>query len=115
MTKIQMRSHGIYVGMRRMKARVKKTFWRPGWWKDAEDFVRRCGEYEIMERTQKPISPSSLSIKLLRNSWDLVSIYFKGLLNKGSHKFLLVVVDYYSRCPEMVGMTSTRSGVYLKH
>ena len=92
-----------------MKARIKDTFWWPGWWKDADDFVRRCCECEMAVRTQKTTSPPFLPVKLSINAWYQIAMDFKGPLEEGPHKFLLVVVDYYSRWPEVDGMASMRS------
>ena len=50
----------------------------------------------MAERTQKTISPPFLPVKLPRNHWDQIAMDFKGPLNEGPHKFLLVV-NYYSR------------------
>ena len=109
-----MKAHEMHVGITWMKARIKEIFWWPGWWKDADDFIRSFGEWEMTERTQRTISPPLLSVKLPRNPWGRIAMDFKGPLNEGPHKFLFVVVDYYSRCPEVVGITSMRSAIVIE-
>ena len=65
--KILMKAHGMYVGMTRMKARIKETFWWPGWWKmltsSSEDPVNVRWKRKLRRRFLTPLLP----IKLSRN------------------------------------------------
>ena len=63
----------------------------------------------MAERTQKLMIPMLKPVALPRTPWERIAMDIKGPLKEGPFKYLLVVVDSYSKWPEVTGLTSITS------
>ena len=98
-------AHGSHQGIVRTKALIRETIWFPGIDRMVENKVRNCiecqactpgGHREPMKMTKMPDSP-----------WKEVSMDFIGPFPGG--EYMMVVMDDYSRFPEIEIVYSTSS------
>lgn len=92
--------HEGHQGIERCRSRANRMVWWPGLSKQISDNVHRCKE--CSKNFQRKVEPL-ISTKLPEYPWQQVGVdlfYFKG-------KDYLMVVDYFSRYPEIARLTST--------
>ncbi|CAB4022868.1 hypothetical protein BOX15_Mlig023251g7 [Paramuricea clavata] len=86
-------------GVAKTKARLRTKVWWPGMSTEAETFVKR---YQPCLVATEPTKPSFTPLKpttLPKAAWLLIGMDFVGPFPTGEN--LLVLVDYYSRYPEV--------------
>ena len=107
--RILIEAHKLHQGITKTRTRIAEYFWWPGWSVDAERAVKECRECNLSDRTKKtppaPLNP----VPLPRGPWDKIAADIKGPINTGGSKYLLVIVDYYSKWPEVIGINSISS------
>ena len=94
--------HHGHQGIERCRLRVTTSVWWTGVSSQMETFVRQCSTCaRLHPPTKEPMLPSALP----KHPWEKVAsdlFEFKG-------KQYLLVVDYYSRYPEVIQLTATTS------
>jgi len=94
--------HDGHQGMVRCRLRAKSAVWWPGLSKQLTEFVQRCPECARESKPNKePLIPTPLS----EHPWQQVATDLFAL--NGSD--YLIVVDYFSRYPEVIQLRSTTS------
>ena len=94
--------HEGHQGIERCRLRARYAVWWPGMSRELEDFIRACPR--CIRETTPPHEPL-LSTQLPKYPWQRVASDF-FTLNGADY---LLVVDYFSRYPEIVKMRSTTS------
>ncbi len=94
--------HETHPGMIRMKALARSHVWCPGLNEDIEQTVQQCDECQ-KHHGEEPATPLH-SLEVTTGPWQRVHIDFAGPF-KG--RMWLILVDSYSKWPEVVPMQST--------
>ena len=90
------------------KSLIRETIWFPGIDKMVEDAVTNCSPCQAATNSHSPQEPLQMT-HLPEHTWLEVSIDMRGPFPTG--EYLLVVMDDYSRFPEVeiINSTSTRA------
>ena len=101
--------HGAHLGMNKMKAIARQYFWWPNLDANIEEFVRSCdpcGKF-----AKKPEKARLEKFPQANRPFERIHIDFLGPFNG---KVYFVVIDAYSKWPEIFEMTSTDTGRTLE-
>lgn len=97
-----MKLHQGHQGIQRCRLRAATSVWWPGISHDVEKYVRQCPQCsKSLIPAREPMMPSPLP----SHPWEKVGA---DLFELQGHNYL-VVVDYFSRYPEVQKLTSTTS------
>ncbi|GFO01889.1 transposon ty3-g Gag-Pol polyprotein, partial [Plakobranchus ocellatus] len=101
-------AHASHQGVVKTKQLIREKVWFPGIDKMVEDHLKGCLPCQASVNTPKQRDPLHMS-PLPKRPWDELSVDFAGPFPTGEH--LLIVIDDYSRFPEVeiVNSTSARS------
>ena len=102
--------HDGHPGMSAMKALARSTLWWPGLDSDIEEFVRCCATCQL-HRNRLPPEPAA-SWQQPEGPWRRIHLDYAGPVEG---KMLLVVVDAYSKWPEVWITPSTSAQVTIDH
>ena len=95
-------AHEGHQGQARTKALLRETVWFPGMDKQVRTELEHC---LACQATAQPNHPEPIKTAPMPNSpWDKVKIDFYGPLPTG--QYILVVIDCYSRFPEIEILTT---------
>uniref|UniRef100_A0A1X7TVW2 Integrase catalytic domain-containing protein n=1 Tax=Amphimedon queenslandica TaxID=400682 RepID=A0A1X7TVW2_AMPQE len=94
--------HDCHPGIVRMKAQARSYFWWPGLDKDIEEVVRFCNACTQVKANPAPVTLHPWTWP--SRPWSRVHIDFAGPL---FGKMYFIVVDAYSKWPEVFEMKST--------
>ena len=102
-------AHEGHQGIVRTKARLRSKCWWPEMDKSVEKMIKSCYPCQLMSpcHTPEPLCPTTLPDK----PWSYLTI---DLLEIPEGNHLLVLVDYYSKWPEVVQLTRTRACDVIK-
>ena len=104
---MQMESHQ---GLEKTKLLLREKIWFPKMNTMVEEVVRTCIPCLA---TGKNVSPEPIKMtKMPAEPWEKLHLDFKGPLPCG--KYLLVVIDRYSRYPEVEIVTSTNANTVIR-
>jgi hypothetical protein len=95
-------AHEGHPGVSRMKSKCRESIWWPGIDADVERAVRDCQACIISGKSVRP-SPGPLHpVPRPAGPWRKLSLDIAGEFHVAprSHRFMLVLVDYYSKWPE---------------
>ena len=102
-------AHEGHQGIVRTKSRLRQRVWWPDMDKQVEMLVKSCYPCQLVAPRPKP-EPVRSTV-LPRGPWsDLAT----DLLDIPNDNHLLVVIDYYSRWPEVIQVTKTDAGHIIK-
>ena len=94
--------HSGHQGVERCRARVAMSVWWPGVANDVQEMVQSCKECaEKSVQRKEPLIPTPLP----DYPWQVAGTDLFEL----NHSHYLIVVDYFSRFPEVIKLTSTTS------
>lgn len=97
--------HGTHMGMNKMKAIARQYFWWPNLDADIEQFVKGCNQCRMFAKN--PEKARLEKFPEARRPFERIHIDFLGPF-KG--KVYLVIIDAYSKWPEIFEMPSTDTG-----
>ncbi|KAM7298633.1 uncharacterized protein ISCGN_019211 [Ixodes scapularis] len=100
------RLHEGHQGINRSKARAREPVWWPGITAEITSMVTN---FEQCASTRVNLSEPLVSTPLPGRPWDMLGV---DLFHLNGQTFILVV-DYYSRFPEVVTLRSTRAQVVI--
>ena len=105
-TEILTKIHQGHQGIRGCRLRLVTSVWWPGASKDIETLIQSCPQCcKIAIPRKEPLMTSSLPV----HPWETVAA---DLFEPNGTSYLLVV-DYFSRFPEVVKLTSTTFVAYI--
>ncbi|UYV66882.1 K02A2.6-like [Cordylochernes scorpioides] len=103
--KIKTELHQGHLGVVKMKALARKFIWWPGIDREIEEITRVCRECNINNHTLKQESVHRW--ESAPTPWNRVHLDFAGPF---MNKMFLIVIDSYSKWPEVIIMNSTTAG-----
>ena len=95
-------AHEGHPGVARMKSKCRESIWWPGIDADVERAVRDCQACVVSGKSVRP-SPGPLHpVPLPAGPWRKLSLDIAGEFHVAprTHRYMLVVIDYYSKWPE---------------
>lgn len=96
--------HGAHMGAAKMKSLARQYFWWPCLDQDIEHFVKAC--VACMENSRNPNRASLIKYEQAKGPFDRIHIDYAGPF---FGKNFLVVIDSYTKWPEVYEMTKTDS------
>ena len=96
-------AHQGHQGIAKTKSRLRSKVWWPGMSVEADEFVRQCQPCTLANAAPTQPIPPLKPTPLPEAAWLYVGMDFVGPFPTGEN--LLVLVDYYSRFPEVEIMT----------
>ena len=102
-------AHEGHQGMVRTKSRLREKVWWPELDKQVEKLIRACYPCQLAGPRPKP--EPIRSTPLPQGPWSEIAVDLLEIPKKGH---LLVVVDYYSKWPEIAFLTKTDAGTVIK-
>ena len=103
-------AHEGHPGVVRTKQLLREKVWWPRMYEDVEHAVGACHSCQITSTTNAPKQPIKAT-PLPQGPWEQIGIDLSGPYPTG--ETLLVVVDYYSRYPEVEILRSTTAKVII--
>lgn len=102
-------AHEGHQGMVRTKSRLREKVWWPNLVKQVEKLITACYPCQLVGPRPKPEPIRSTSLP--HGPWSEIAVDLLEIPKKGH---LLVVVDYYSKWPEIAFLTKTDAGTVIK-
>ena len=102
-------AHEGHQGMVRTKSRLREKVWWPNLDKQVEKLITACYPCQLVGPRPKP--EPIRSTPLPHGPWSEITVDLLEIPKKGH---LLVVVDYYSKWPEIAFLTKTDAGTVIK-
>ena len=103
-------AHEGHQGMTRTKARLRLKVWWPTMNSEVEEFIRACHPCQLVGSRPRP--EPIRSTPLPPGPWTDLAIDLCGPLPNGD--MLFVIVDYYSRWPEVIWLKNTSASTIIK-
>ena len=107
--KILEAAHKLHQGITRTCYRIREWFWWPAWTSQAKEYIAECRECNESDRPKKTVQTPSVPVELPEGPWEKIGIDLKGPISLGKWRYLLVVTDYYSKWPEIIGLNKISS------
>ena len=107
-TEMMTKAHTGYLGIVKTKARAREAMWWPGMNADLEKWVSNCRACTIHQNQQR--SEPLLSSPLPGRPWERVA----ADLFQFRDRHYLILVDYYSRFPEVYRLFGLHSGKVIQ-
>ncbi|PIO60823.1 integrase core domain protein [Teladorsagia circumcincta] len=101
--------HDGHPGMSRMKSLARCYVYWTNITKDIENFVRSCSNCQEVAKT--PVKTELFSWPKEEKLWSRIHVDFAGPING---KMFLIIVDAYSKWPEVIEMSSTTSKATIR-
>jgi hypothetical protein len=100
-------AHKVHQGINRTRKRVENLFWWPGYGNDVIEYIKNCPVCKQSGRTKMAREAPMIPVELPDGPWQKLAVDIKGPIGRGTHKYLLVIQDYYSKWPEVFGLNRT--------
>ena len=97
-------AHKVHQGITKTRLRIAEYFWWPHWTTQVESFIRQCSICDYSDRTKKTPHAPLKPVPLPHRPWDKIALDLKGPIAGSKYKYLLVIMDYYSKWPEVIGV-----------
>jgi hypothetical protein len=106
---------GGHAGHHRMYLRMLNKYWWPGMWKDTKEYCHVCDVCQAVPHVTPTTKGPLQSIRASR-PWELITMDLITNLpyTKRKNKNLLVVVDHFSKWPEVVPIPNKQARTVAK-
>ena len=102
-------AHEAHLGIQKTKALLREKVWFPQIDNVVKTTIEKC---ITCQAVASPNPPEPLAMtQMPKSQWEVLNIDFYGPLPTG--EYLLVVIDRYSRFPEVVIVSSTKASVVI--
>ncbi|KAK3740432.1 hypothetical protein QZH41_004600 [Actinostola sp. cb2023] len=108
-----MLAHSVHQGIVKTKRLLRDSVWFPGIDGMVEEMINQCLPCQAANHNSRPACEPLKMSPLPQGPWQELSIYFCGPFPNGD--YLLVVVDYFSRFPEIEILRSTSAKAVIPH
>ena len=105
---VLVKAHEGHPGIVRMKRQLRKSYWWPGQDRDIEQFCKHCNGCQRSDKSVPPINVKPTTVPVPTKPWQKLAIDITGpfLIAPQHSKFIVVLMDYHSKFPEIL-MTPT--------
>ena len=107
-------AHEGHSGISRMKSKCRTAIWWPGLDSELEHFVRDCTACVVSGKSTKstpgPLQPARFPAGSWRKLSLDIDIAGEFVAAPSCHRYMIVAIDYYSKCPEVATCLSATSG-----
>ena len=99
-----------HLGITKTKDRILQRYYWPGVFRDVAQYCRTC---EVCQRSQlkHPAKAPMMPMPLIKTPFKRIAMDIVGPLarTKRGHRFILTIVDYATRYPEAIALSSTEA------
>ena len=109
-------AHAGHPGIVRMKRKLRETYWWPSMNNDIDHFVKHCQACQCSEKSFKPNVVPRMEIPVPDTAWSKVAIDIAGPYYTApiGRRFIVTIIDYYSKFPEVLLTDTTTSLSIIK-
>ncbi len=109
-------AHAGHPGICRMKRKLRECYWWPGMDTEIELFVRHCLPCQDSLKSAPKVSMPPYIIPTPESAWDKVAIDITGPYANAprNYRFNVVLIDYYSKFPEILCTSDTTSANIIR-
>ena len=109
-------AHVGHPGIVRMKRKLRDTYWWPGMDKDIGEFIRHCLPCQDSSKSAPKMKIPEKTIPTPTVSWKKIAIDITGPFANAPRNmsYIVVVIDYYSKFPEILCTSHTDAPPIIK-
>ena len=96
------KAHQRHSGVKKGFLRLSQYYWWPRAYKELEEYVESCELCSKSDHTCKTKEAPLVPIPIPERAWSLVGMDLTGPFQDKNFRFLLVLVEYKSRFPEII-------------
>ena len=110
------KAHDGHPGIVRMKRQLRRSYWWPGQDKAVEEFVRHCSGCQKSDKSVPPAKVPTSVIPPPTKPWHKLAMDIAGpfAVAPDNQRFVVVLMDYYSKYPEILSTGAITSRVIIK-
>ena len=110
------KAHIGHPGIVRMKRQLRRAYWWPGQDKAVEEFVRRCTACQQSDKSVAPSRVPTAKVPTPTKPWRKLAIDIAGpyAVAPFSERFVVVLMDYHSKYPEILVTGNITSEAIIK-
>ena len=106
--------HEGHLGISKTKGRIRNAYWWPGLDKDVEKLIRDCVECNNADKSHTILRPQLHPLPCPDMPWDRIGIDITGpVQDQDSTKYIIVLIDYFSKWPEIEIVERADTGAVL--
>lgn len=108
-------AHDTHPGITRTKQRLRGKFWWPRMDTEVEHAVRSCHTCQAADKSAKPTNAPLQPVAFPELPWQKLAIDIVGPLNlqQASPRFVITLIDYHSKWPEVYFANTVTSEVVI--
>lgn len=109
-------AHEGHLGITLTKRRIRQDYWWPSMDSHIESIVRECISCATSDKSQKTYNAPLTPVPLPDGAWEKLAFDIMGPYeHRPQHqRFVLVLVDYYSKWPEVKFVSSITTDVVIR-
>ncbi|KAG1675072.1 hypothetical protein GQR58_014844 [Nymphon striatum] len=109
-------AHEAHQGMTRTKQRIRLLYWWPGIDTAVENLIQGCCICNSIDKTAKPSFHALQPVPYPSKAWSKLGLDIVGPIAHvpSKHRFIISVIDYYSKWPEISFAENVTSRVIIQ-
>ena len=107
-------AHSAHQGIVRTKQRLRQEYWWPSIDRMVEDAIHHCSACQMSDKVARCHNTPLQSVELPSGPWEKLAIDITGPFKSHEYKYAVVVIDYYSKWPEVAFMSEVTSSSIIR-
>nr|XP_054917172.1 uncharacterized protein K02A2.6-like [Dermacentor andersoni]XP_054921513.1 uncharacterized protein K02A2.6-like isoform X1 [Dermacentor andersoni] len=107
-------AHENHQGIVRTKQLLRERYWWPQMDSTVEQYVKHCHVCKLADKSAKPHVAPLQPVEWPNGPWQKLGMDIIGPLNMSYPRYLVTLVDYYSKWPEVLGTNSISTDDVIK-
>ncbi|XP_077538135.1 uncharacterized protein LOC144150167 [Haemaphysalis longicornis] len=107
-------AHENHQGIVRTKQLLRERYWWPQMDRNVEEHVKHCHVCQLADKSAKPHVAPLQPVEWPEGPWQKLGMDIVGPLDVSYPRFLVTLVDYYSKWPEVLGTNSISTEDVIK-